>query len=65
MVEIHKDWINDIQDKFSGQSYKPRGGLYHPILMNKLPKGLDQEAWVSFNMKEAADEAQPVENPSG
>jgi pyrimidine deaminase RibD-like protein len=48
MAEVHETWKKEIRDKLGDQTYELKGGLYHPIPMSDLPKGLDEEAWVSF-----------------
>jgi hypothetical protein len=51
MAEVHETWKKEIRDKFGDQAYELKGGLYHPIPMSDLPKGLDEEAWVSFTVQ--------------
>jgi len=48
MAEVHEGWKREIRDKLGDQTYELKGGLYYPIPMSDLPKGLDEEARVSF-----------------
>ena len=51
MVEVHETWKQEIRDKLGDQTYEFKGGSYHAIPMGDLPKGLDEEAWVSFTVQ--------------
>ena len=60
IVGAHKTWIKEVQNEFDNKTYMFSDGLYRPIAMSDLPKGLDEEAWLTFQVQELASGSKTV-----
>jgi len=60
IVGVHETWIQEVQNQFDNKTYMFSGDLYRPIAMSDLPKGLDEEARLTFQVQELASGSNTV-----